>query len=112
MNIPINRRAWISAGALGFLGGGAMSGISKGDEQQERPRNFGTAKSCIVVFLFGGQGQQDTYDLKPNAPAEIRGEFSPISTNVVGTQICEHLPYLSKLMDKVTIVRSMSHTDF
>lgn len=112
MNIAMNRREWISAGALGFLGGGAMSEISKGDEQHERPRNFGTAKSCVVVFLFGGQGQQDTYDLKPNAPAEIRGEFSPISTNVVGTQICEHLPYLSKLMDKVAIVRSMSHTDF
>jgi len=89
-----------------------MSGLAAADESIERPRNFGSAKSCVVVFLFGGQGQQDTYDLKPSAPAEIRGEFSPIATNVVGTQICEHLPQLSQVMDKVSIIRSMSHADF
>lgn len=112
MNISISRRNWISAGALSFFGGGLSSGITRAEDLSERPRNFGAAKSCVVVFLFGGQGQQDTYDLKPNAPTEIRGEFSPISTNVVGTQICEHLPLVSKVMDKVTIVRSMSHADF
>ncbi len=94
------------------MGGGWTLGSVGAAEHGERPRNFGKAKSCVVVFLFGGQGQQDTYDLKPEAPAEIRGEFSPISTNVVGTQICEHLSGLSKVMDKVTIVRSMSHADF
>ena len=112
MSVTSHRRDWITAGALSFFGGGALTHWAQGVEHGDRPRNFGTAKSCDVVFLFGGQGQQDTYDLKPNAPAEIRGEFSPIATNVVGTQICEHLPHLSKTMDKVTIIRSMSHADF
>ena len=112
MSVTSHRRDWITAGALSFFGGGALTHWAQGVEHDDRPRNFGTAKSCVVVFLFGGQGQQDTYDLKPNAPAEIRGEFSPIATNVVGTQICEHLPHLSKTMDKVTIIRSMSHADF
>ncbi len=112
MNKFINRRDWISAGALSFFGGGLFSELVSAEDLVDRPRNFGKAKSCVVVFLFGGQGQQDTYDLKPDAPAEIRGEFSPIATNVVGTQICEHLPRLSQVMDKVTIVRSMSHSDF
>ena len=112
MSVTSHRRDWITAGALSFFGGGALTHWAQGVEHGDRPRNFGTAKSCVVIFLFGGQGQQDTYDLKPNAPAEIRGEFSPIATNVVGTQICEHLPHLSKTMDKVTIIRSMSHADF
>ena len=104
MSVTSHRRDWITAGALSFFGGGALTHWAQGVEHGDRHRNFGTAKSCVVVFLFGGQGQQDTYDLKPNAPAEIRGEFSPIATNVVGTQICEHLPHLSKTMDKGTLI--------
>lgn len=69
------------------------------------------AKACILLFMWGGPGHQDTWDLKPDAPAEIRGEFQPISTNVPGIQICEHFPELAKRTDKLTIVRSMTHTD-
>jgi hypothetical protein len=73
--------------------------------------HFGGAKSCIVVFLFGAPAHQDTFDLKPNSPIEVRGEFQPISTNVPGTHICEHLPRLARLTDQYAIVRSLSHPD-
>ncbi|MBT4691838.1 MAG: DUF1501 domain-containing protein, partial [Planctomycetaceae bacterium] len=112
MSVLINRRDWISAGTLSFLASGAIDQSQSVTQAADGLARFGTAKSCVIVFLFGGQGQQDTYDLKPNAPSEIRGEFSPTSTNVVGTQICEHLPSMAKIMDKSTIIRSMSHADF
>ena len=112
MSVLINRRDWISAGTLSFLANGVIDSPALVAKPSEGLSHFGKAKSCVIVFLFGGQGQQDTYDLKPNAPSEIRGEFSPISTNVAGTQICEHLPNMSKIMDRVSIARSMSHTDF
>lgn len=112
MSHLFSRRNWIQAGALSILAQSSICRRASADSVTVRPRNFGAAKSCIVVFCFGGQGQQDTYDLKPNAPSEIRGDFKPISTNVVGTQICEHLPSMSTIMDKLTIVRSMSHADF
>ena len=72
---------------------------------------FGRAKACILLFMWGGPAQQDTWDLKPQAPAEIRGEFKPIATNVPGIQICEHFPQLAQRTDKLAIVRSMTHGD-
>ena len=63
--------------------------------------------SCILVWQSGGCGHMDTFDMKPDAPLEIRGEFKPIATNVPGIQICEHLPYTAKQADKFTILRSM-----
>ena len=68
-----------------------------------------TARSCILVYLLGGPPHLDTFDLKPDAPVEIRGPFEPISTNVPGTQICELLPQLAKIADKYALVRSVSH---
>jgi len=68
-------------------------------------------KSLIIVFLRGGPSTIDMFDMKPDAPSEIRGEFSPISTNVPGIQITEHLPLTAQQMDKFSIVRSMSHSD-
>jgi hypothetical protein len=70
---------------------------------------FGRARSCIVIFLFGGPSQLDTFDLKPDAPAEVRGEFRPIATNVSGIKICEHLPRLARQADKFCLIRSMNH---
>jgi len=72
---------------------------------------FGRAKACIFLFMWGGPAQQDTWDLKPDAPAEIRGEFQPIATNVPGIQICEHFPQLAQRTDRLAIVRSMTHGD-
>ena len=74
-------------------------------------------KAVIMVYLPGGPPHQDTFDLKLDAPAEIRGEFRPISTNVPGTQICEHLPRLARIADQYAIIRSISdavddHSDF
>jgi len=67
-------------------------------------------RSCIFLFYYGGPSHIDTYDMKPNASTDIRGDFRPISTVVPGLQICEHLPRMSRVMDKVAIVRSVHHS--
>lgn len=71
----------------------------------------GKAKSCIIIYLWGGMSHLESFDLKPNAPKEVRGEFSPISTAVAGIQIGEHLPLLSQHTDKLAIIRSIHHDD-
>src|SRR5581483_9201712 len=68
------------------------------------------AKSVIMVWLAGGPATIDMWDLKPNAPENIRGEFKPIPTSAAGVQISEHLPKMAKVADKCTIVRSLAHT--
>lgn len=67
------------------------------------------ARSCVFIFLFGGPSHIDLWDMKPQAPVEVRGEFQPIATNVAGIQICEHLPLLADQMDKFCLLRSMTH---
>jgi hypothetical protein len=67
--------------------------------------------AVIQVFMGGGPSHIDLYDLKPQAPAEVRGEFQPISTSVPGVQICEHLPHLAQAMHRVALVRSIAHRD-
>ena len=71
----------------------------------------GAARSCILVYLLGGPPQLDTFDLKPDAPAEVRGPFKPISTSVPGVQICEHFPKLARLAHTYALVRSVSHNN-
>ncbi len=73
--------------------------------------NLPPVRSCIFVFYYGGPSHLDTYDMKPQAPTEIRGEFSPVSTSVPGLHICEHLPHMSQVMHHVALVRSMHHTN-
>ena len=68
-------------------------------------------KSVVILYLSGGPSQLDMWDLKPDAPAEIRGEFKPIETNVSGIRIGEHLPRMARLADKYAIVRSMTHDE-
>jgi hypothetical protein len=75
------------------------------------PSRFGRAKSCILIFLWGGPSQLDTWDPKPDAPEEIRGPFRPIATSVPGTVISEHFPLLAQQVHRLAIVRSMSHDD-
>src|SRR5207244_10539476 len=65
------------------------------------------AKGIIMVLLPGGPTHVDTFDLKPEAPAEIRGEFRPIATNVPGIDLCEHMPRLARMADKFAIIRSL-----
>lgn len=99
----ISRRNFLRIGGLG-LGGLSLPQLLRA----EAANNIGRSdKSVIMVFMPGGPPHQDMYDLKTEAPAEIRGEFRPIATNVPGIQICEHLPRLAKLADKFVIIRSM-----
>ncbi|MBC8354381.1 MAG: DUF1501 domain-containing protein [Planctomycetes bacterium] len=113
----INRREWLQAGGISALGLSwadlllaQQARSSTGD--QRRPVGFGRAKSCVVVFQFGGPSQQDLWDLKPDAPTEVRGEFRPIDTNVEGIQIGELLPQLAQQADKFVLARSVTHRDF
>lgn len=73
---------------------------------------FRQAKSCVVIFLWGGPGQQDLWDPKPQAPSAVRSEFSPISTSVPGIQVTDQLPHLAQQVERFTIVRSVTHRDF
>src|SRR5262245_62085648 len=70
---------------------------------------FGKAKACIVLYCWGGMSHIDTWDLKPNAPAEVRGEFKPIPTATTGIQVGEHIPLLARQTEKLAIVRSIHH---
>lgn len=109
----LSRRKVLQAGSLSALG------LSLGELQsqlacaQQLGVGAGTkrAKACIFIFMWGGPSQLDTFDLKPNAPAEIRGDFNPIATKVPGIQICEHFSQLASLTDKLAIIRSLSHDD-
>src|SRR5262249_33441419 len=69
----------------------------------------GRAKSCILVYLWGGPPQQDMFDMKPTAPVGIRSQFQPISTRVPGIQVCDELPLLAQHTDKMAIIRSLTH---
>ncbi|MFN7541621.1 MAG: DUF1501 domain-containing protein, partial [Acidobacteriota bacterium] len=73
-------------------------------------KNFGAAKNCLMIFLQGGPSHIDIWDPKPDAPANIRGEFKPIPTKIKGTFIGEHMPMMAQALDKATLIRSMSYT--
>ena len=66
-------------------------------------------RSCILIFCNGGPSHLDTFDMKPDAPAEVRGEFRPIATSVPGQRICEHMPMTARVMHRLAIIRSMNH---
>ena len=85
---------------------------SEGQTNSSGLPGFGKAKSCVVIFLWGGPGQQDLWDPKPGAPSVVRSEFAPISTSVTGTQLTEQLPHLAQQAERFSIVRSMTHKDF
>jgi hypothetical protein len=70
---------------------------------------FGRAKSCILIYKYGSPPQHETFDPKPDAPCEIQGELKAIRTNVSGIHICDHLPKFARIMDRLTIVRSLTH---
>ncbi len=110
-----SRRSLLRAGGLGLLGLTLPEWLAA---QARHNANaglvdsaFGRAKSCILLFMWGGPAHQDTWDLKPDAPVEVRGEFQPISTRIPGLQICEHFPLLAQRTDKLALVRSMTHNN-
>ena len=103
----VTRRGVLRVGAL------ALGGVSLADVLRRQAVASDSAKpaqtAVIQLFLGGGPSQLDTFDLKPDAPSEIRGEFREISTVVPGIRISEHLPRLAGTMDKFSVVRSVSH---
>src|SRR5262245_63103041 len=109
----LTRRAWLRLGSAGLgLLTTPLAWLGRAAAGAAGPTpGFGRAKSVILVYASGGQSQLDTWDPKPNAPVEIRGEFRPIATSILGTQICEHMPRLAQLADRYTILRSVSHDD-
>jgi hypothetical protein len=106
--VRLSRRQMVQVGGLGMVGLGLPQLLAAGTSQS-RPRSIAKPKSCIFIVQYGGAPQQDSFDLKPTAPVEIRGPYNPIATNVPGTQICEKLPKLARIADKFAILRSMTH---
>jgi hypothetical protein len=106
----LTRREMLRAGAIG-LGGLSLPTLFRIQEASASSTKKARARSVIVLFLSGGPSQLDTFDLKPDAPAEIRGTFRPVATTVPGIRICEHLPRLARHADRYAIIRSMAHDD-
>lgn len=106
---PMGRREFLRAGSLGLFGLTVPELLQGQATAAVRPA--GRAKACILMFMWGGPAHQDTWDLKPEAPAEYRGDFKPIASRVPGLQICEHLPQLAQHTDKLAVIRSMTHGD-
>jgi hypothetical protein len=105
----MRRREVLRAGALGLIGLGLPQLLQAREASAgQRP---GKARSCILLFMWGGPAQQDTWDPKPDAPAEYRGEFRTIRTRTTGLRICEHLPQLAAHTDKLALLRAMTHPD-
>lgn len=98
------RREFLIAGSAPLLGLG-LPGFLRAQPHAAK------AKACIVLFMWGGPAQQDTWDPKPDAPAEYRGEFKTIATRVPELRICEHLPLLADRTDRLAVIRSMTHND-
>src|SRR5690349_2402076 len=93
---PVNRREVLRLGALAALPVPA-AGAATARQPTAGPNRPGPARTIIFFSLYGGPAHQDTFDLKPDAPAAIRGAFAPIATAVPGVRICEHLPRLARL---------------
>ncbi len=105
-----SRRGFLQVGYSGLLGLG-LPGLLAARAAGSEKAATGRAKSVIVILLSGGLGQHDSFDMKPEAPDGIRGEFKPIATSVPGVRYCEHLPGLAARAGKLAIVRSMSHPE-
>src|ERR1041385_6360986 len=99
----LSRRSFLQIGGLG-LGGLALPEILRAQAAGDMRSK---AKGIIMILLPGGPTHLDSFDLKPDAPAEVRGEFRPIATNVPGIDICELMPRLAAIADKLTLIRSL-----
>ena len=99
----VDRRSFLKIGGLA-MGGLGLPQLLQAEASQGLGRS---RKSIIMIFLSGGPPHQDMFDLKMEAPVEIRGEFQPIRTNVTGIEICEHLPRMAGMMDQMVAIRSV-----
>jgi hypothetical protein len=112
----MSRRDVLQFGALGVCGlslpallEARAAAATPPRETGRRPR--GRARACIILFQQGGPSHHDTFDMKPDAPAEIRGEFKPIATSLLGYRVCEHMPLTARQAHRFSVVRSVSHND-
>ncbi len=103
-----SRREWLRVGGLGCLGLSLPALFSAPAQAAGRTSRFGRARSCLIVFLTGGPPQHETFDPKPEASSEIRGEYKPIRTSVPGIHFCELLPQVAALAGELAIVRTMT----
>ena len=99
----MTRRTALKIGALG-MGGLTLPGLLRAERVAGIRQSH---KSVIMIYMVGAPPHQDMYDLKMDAPAEIRGEFQPVATNIPGIEICEHMPYMAKIMDRCVPLRSV-----
>ena len=115
----VSRRELMRIGSIGMMGLGLPNFLAQkasaanelaAQGKYAGARGFGQAKSVIMIFLQGGPSHIDIWDPKPNAAANIRGEFKPIPTKIKGTHISEHMPMMANALDKATLIRSMSYT--
>src|SRR6478752_2121463 len=108
----LTRRDLLHIGALGPLGL-SLAGYAQAREtaQAARPAaaGFGKARRCILLYLWGSPSQHDTFDPKPDAPPEVRGELGSIPTRLPGVRVGESFPQTARLLDRITVVRSMTH---
>ena len=108
----ISRRHLLQSSGIGYLGlslGGLLRAQIAQAAEISAVAKPAPLQACILIFYYGGPSHLDTWDMKPDGPAEVRGEFRPIATSAPGVRICEHLPQTAKIMHKAAIVRSMHH---
>ena len=110
----LSRRDLLQIGGLGACGLGLEQLLQANHQVQAstdaaRPLSFGRAKRCILLYLYGAHSQLETVDMKPEAPVEIRGSMKPIASSLPGLDVCELLPRMSQMMDRVSVVRSVTH---
>lgn len=106
-NGKLSRRQLLGAVSTAALPGWLMRRALASGDTTSKPR----AKRCIILYCWGGMSHHETWDPKPDAPVEIRGDFQPIATNVPGIHVGEHMPLLSRQLDKLAVVRSIHHDD-
>ena len=102
----LSRRDFLQFGALGGL---SFAVTSTRAAPRAADSGFGKAKAVILLFLYGGASQLETFDVKPDAPVEIRGRLKTIPTSVPGYSVCEGLPRIARVIDRCTVIRSMTH---
>ncbi len=103
----MTRRSLLRIGGLAGFGGLNLARVLRAEA--EAPGRARAIRSCIVIFHYGGPSHLDTWDMKPNAPREARGEFQSIATSVPGMRICEHMPRCARVADRVAVIRGMHH---
>lgn len=113
----VMRRDLLTVGGLGFFGLGVVpfgllspTGVSAAEHSSTAALpGFGSAKNVILLYLFGGPSHLEMCDMKPHAAVEVRGQLKPIASSLPGCEVCEHLPNMAQVMDRVTVVRSLTH---